>query len=78
MSPYSPPSLVPPSYEPGNTFAGTNKVEFYSAAATTWSANEVPPKACTKLVSGVDISGGDIPISTFTDATTGLPSTYDC
>ena len=62
----------------GNTFDGTNKVEFYSATATTWSTNETPVATCTKLVVGVDNNGGKIPASTFTYGTNGLPSTYDC
>lgn len=55
----------------GNEFTGTAEVEFYDAQNTHWAGNEVPSTACLDNVTEDD--GEDVPVSTFTADSEGLP-----
>lgn len=40
--------LPPPSFSTGNTFTGTNRLEFNDCKDTTWRDNDMPSSVCLK------------------------------
>lgn len=56
----------------GNTFTGTEEFTFHDAQATSWFDNDVQGSPCLNIV--LEDDGSDIPESTFTSDSNGLPN----